>query len=388
MPSPTAGDVLNPVPLWPQSRKNPSGPARAEERPLVGRRQPVLAGVRGPERALDEPRHPANDPLRGSIAERDRRRAGLAVRVAAHLVVVLEPDQHELRALGPEVHLVRDVDDDRDRPRDGRGHAEVARVVAPHRQRQIQAGQRADAPGPATGRVDHDGCVDRAGGRDDAADTAALDRDPGDRRTLHEARPAVSGRPHERAGGHGRVRVPRPGLPRGYLVVADREAGRELADRRGIDDVAVDAEFPMAGDVGAHAVGRVAVLDPQEAGPREAAVTADPRLPVAEPLDRDRGDPGLRQQVVVDPDEARRATRGTGADRAPLHDGHAGATRREVEGEAGALDAPADDDDVRRVGHARAPARSGPRGQYRAGGRLLGGRFPGGGVDERRRLAA
>ena len=68
-----------------------------EEWPLVGRRQAVLAGMRRPERAVDEPRHPPDDPFRGAIVERDGRGRGLAVRVAAHLVVVLEPDQHELR---------------------------------------------------------------------------------------------------------------------------------------------------------------------------------------------------------------------------------------------------------------------------------------------------
>ena len=163
MPRPTAGDVLNPVPLWPQSRKKPSGPAgpRSGRWSVVVRPSWPECEVRNV--ALDEARHPADDPLRGAVVERDAPRSPVSRSgVAAHLVVVLEPDEHELRALGPEVHLVRDVDDDRDRPRHGRGHAEVARVVAPHRQRQIQARQRADAPRPATGRVDHDGRVDRA----------------------------------------------------------------------------------------------------------------------------------------------------------------------------------------------------------------------------------
>ena len=77
--------------------------------------------------------------------------------------------------------------------------------------------------------------------------------------------------------------------------------------------------------------------------------------PVREPRERRPGELRLGQQVVVHPDEAARPPGRAGADPRPLHDDHRRPALGEVEGQARPVHAGADDDDVRRVGHALLP---------------------------------
>ena len=86
---------------------------------------------------------------------------------------------------------------------------------------------------------------------------------------------------------------------------------------------------------------------------------ADQLLPGPEVGERRPGEARLALEVVVHPHEPRRATGRARRDALPLEDEDARAAPRQVEGEAGALDAGAHDDDVGRFDHApimRAPA--------------------------------
>ena len=130
-------------------------------------------------------------------------------------------------------------------------------------------------------------------------------------------------------------------------------------------------------DVDVRADARLAVgaLDPQEARVGEPALAADALGPVREVRERRPGQPRLGEEVVVHPHEAARPTGRAGADPGPLDDDHRRPALGEVEREARPVDAGADDDDVRRVGHRRLPlppARAGSPSSIGQVGRVRG----------------
>ena len=300
--------------------------------------------------AVDETGHAADDPLRGALCEGGRGTGGVGIGRAAHLVVVLEAHEHHALALGTEVHGVGDVDHDRDGARHGRGHAKDARVMAPDGDRQVDAGKRANAPRPAARGVDDDGRVDVALRGPHALDPAASRGDLRDLGVLPQARATVLCRADECAAREVGIGIPGIGLVRRDLV-GDLEGRVEVPDAVRVEHAGVDADGAMRGAVGRHPLQAVGSLDPDEAGHPEAALVADELVPVAEPVLRRPGELRLGEEVVVDADETGAAAGGAGGERRSLHEGDACAARREVEGEARALDPRADDDDVRRVRH-------------------------------------
>ena len=167
------------------------------------------------------------------------------VRRAADLVAALQPDEHQVVALGPEVDLVDLVDDDREVRAVAGRQAEVRRLVAPRLDRQLDAGGPGEVrrpgadgdrrrPGPRCGRdrcrrrltalaLDRDraapGCPGRAGSRVAARRLEEAGRGP--RRVgvarLRLVRPDARGRrvtaPGTSAGDLGRRRRPGLGIP-------------------------------------------------------------------------------------------------------------------------------------------------------------------------------
>ena len=187
--------------------EQPVRPGGSEERPLVGRRQAVLAGVRRPERAVDEARHRRT--IR-SAARSWNATAAVPVSRSGSPPIWLSSSSPTSTSSVPSgrkyisfgMSMTTGI---------GRGTAagtpEVARVVAPDGQRQVQPGQGATAPAQRPAALTTTAASIVAGGRDDAANPPADDGNRRDRRTLDQARSPFAGRPHERARGHRRVGV-------------------------------------------------------------------------------------------------------------------------------------------------------------------------------------
>ena len=108
-----------------------------------------------------------------------------------------------------------------------------------------------------------------------------------------------------------------------------------------------DADGLVHGDIGFEQVHILGGDELQEAGAREAALAADPVLPVAKVLEGEPCELRVLWHVVVHADETAGAPRGAGGDETLLEHQHLDAALREVEGKAGSLHARADDDDVR-----------------------------------------
>ena len=230
--------------------------------------------------------------------------------------------------------------------------------MAPDLHRNVEADQVRHPGRPGAGDVDDDRRGERPAGRLHARHGSGRDRDRGHLGPLEELRPAVTRRPQEARGHCSRVRVAGSGLVRGHLRIVERERRAEPPDLVGLDDRRLDAQRTLHRDVRPKQVGRAGGHQPEEAGPGEPAVAADPLRPVAEPRERRPRQGRFGGQVVVHPDEAARAPRRSGRDRGPLDDDDPDLPAGQVVGEAGALDARSDDDDVRRLDHVAPPVRT------------------------------
>ncbi len=320
----------------------------------------------GAQRPAAHPRDPGADPadhlLDRALVERGER----PVRRTADLVVRLEPDEHQLPALGAEVDLADVVDDDREIRRPPGRQAEVGGVVAPGLDRHVETDRPGELGRPGAGDVDHDRRRERSPLGRHADHPLALDEDRLDPAALDQAGAPVAGRRQEAGRGAGRIGIPGLGLMGGRDDVVGHDPRQEAGHLVGPDDAGRDPDPLVDRDV------RPEVLDERgrdeldEPGPDEPAVARPDQLrPVAEVRERGPGQARLGLEVVVHPHEARRAPGRPARDRPPLEDEDAHPAPGEVEGEAGALDAGPDDDDIGGLGHS--PMMTQPRPASAAG---------------------
>ena len=261
----------------------------------------------------------------------------------------LDADERGRLALGPPPGLVDGVDDGRVTLGEAGGPAEDRDLDAMRRQAVVEAERRQQRRGPRAGD-EHDRSAWRSGPRcvstpvtrppsasDPRGFDAGLDR-----------RPPVARRLGEREGGGGGVGEAGVGLPGGGADVGELAAGQDLADLGRRDHACVDAQALLARHVAGQRLRVLGADQLHEAHALEAAVAADDLAEVPEDLQALEGHAGLGLVGVVHAHERARLAGGAGRQLTALeqHD-VAHAQQREVEGGAGAVGAPADDDDVR-----------------------------------------
>ena len=282
-----------------------------------------------------------------------RRRPERPVGRAADLVAALEADQHRLAPLGPEVDLVDLVDDDREVRGAPVGQAEVGGVVAPGVDRDIDADRRGEPGRPRAGDVDDD-----RGGEGPAIVSTPATASPSTRTAdaaaaLETRAPSRACRGEEAGRRAGRIGVAGAGLvDRGARRRRSRTPGTSFAGPR---RRCSRCRPRCACCIATLARERWPPARPARAGRSPSGRSRSRRARRDPP---NRGSTGttprraaLPLEVVVHPDEPRRPAGRASADASRSSDEHVGPALGEVEGEARALDAGADDDDLGAVDH-------------------------------------
>ncbi len=207
---------------------------------------------------------------------------------------------------------------------------------------------RPTGPAQGPGRDHHVGGRDLAARRGHAADPPAPGIDRGDRGRL----PQLAAELREAAGEAGcdlvGAAVARAGLVHHGRAVGDPEVRADPADVVGPDQAGLDPDLLVHAECPLDPVPALGRPDEQHAGPHEPAF---PAHLVGPPLEDPAGEErhlGRRPRRVVGPHDRGGLRGGTGADGVLFEEHHpTRAPAGQVEGDAGAHDAAADDDDIR-----------------------------------------
>lgn len=232
------------------------------------------------------------------------------------------------------------------------GTGDEHHVVPPCADGDFDASHLADSTRPGARRVDDDGGGENALRRVHARHFSSADADARHGAILHEDGAAPTGGVHQRGRGRDGVGVARFGFVSGEVEVVRDEGGGEAFHVVGGDQHGGDAEALEHGGVGFERVHMFALDELEEARAREAAgIGADAFVPIAEPLEGFPGETRFGFEVVVHADEPAGASRRARGEVTSLDDRDFDAAHGEMVGEAGAVHAAAEDEEVGGGGH-------------------------------------